>query len=217
MCVLSRFLHAARNGCLTSAWKQLWSYGLAPASPETVRKIQAKWLGGGAPLSSDFTLATPAQMADLLAEASLTSAVHHLAAGSMPDVFGWTHVTTQQLWAHPAFRTSVRDLLVLYGTGECGSLVADMLNLSKVVPLSKDSRSDQVRPIAVPTTMRKLYARCAVLRWKRVFALAVGPHQYGCMKPNGAAVCARQARCAAEARGDHHCFARTDIQTRSTP
>ena len=97
-------------------------------------------------------------MADLLAEASLTSAVHHLAAGTTPDVFA------QQLWAHLAFRTSVRDLLVLYGTGECGSLVADMLNLSRVVLLSKDSCSDRYGPLRSPTTMRKLYARCALLR-----------------------------------------------------
>ena len=206
-----RLLSAAKAGRMTSAWKQLWSYGLAPACPATVEKIQAKWLADGPPVDATFLPASPAQMADLLQDTVLNDSVRQLHTGSTLDVFGWTHEVVHQLWVTPGCRACTKELLTLYGTAECGTLVADMLNLSKVLPLNKDQHATQVRPLAVPTVLRKIYAKATVLRWKRAFALAAGPHQYGCMRSNGAAVCAREARCAAESRGDHTCFARTDI------
>ena len=37
------FLAVAKQGRLTSAWRRLWSYGIAPPGPDTILKLQSKW------------------------------------------------------------------------------------------------------------------------------------------------------------------------------
>ena len=70
-------------------------------------------------------------------------------------------------------------------------------------------REDGLRPIAIPSAFRKVYARVFVSRFRPQLRAAAGPHQFGAMTPDGArgVACPLRDHCASDAQ----LYMRTDI------
>ena len=98
------------------------------------------------------------------------------------------------LWECPAFQCTLSSLLSLYLTDSVGTLGTDLLNMSTVTPLRKSHDAPGVRPVAIPTVLRKLVAKAAVAHWREPLRKQASVHQYSALTPDGAAKCAKHAR-----------------------
>ena len=58
---------------------------------------------------------------------------------------------------------------VLYASGDLGDAGTDLFNSSLLIPLYKNSKGEAIRPIAVPTVFRKVYARTAIAEYRPHF------------------------------------------------
>ena len=208
-----RLMQAGRQGRLTSAWKQLFSYGVAAATPETEKMVRDKWLP--APLFPEDKRghhATPAVARDVLTDDNLHAASRKLNRGSATDALGWTHeswTATQQL---PHGAKLLRELLTLYSTGGLGQEGQDLFNASLVVPLYKNEAGTAVRPIAIPSVHRKVLAKTTVAAFHGELQAAAGPAQHAAMASNGTLRMAQRVQ--THLRREHRdcIYIRTDIQ-----
>ena len=158
-----RLLRAGKQGRIATAWRQLFSFGLAPANDKTQKLIEDKWLP--APLFPDQlrgTFLCPADAKDLLTDERLLQVSRTLQAGSSSDALGWTHESWRSILHLPHGRRLVREMLTLYACGEIGHEGEDLVNASLLIPLYKNHKADAVRPIAVPSVFRKAYARATL-------------------------------------------------------
>ena len=64
----------------------------------------------------------PRDVAEILADRHLNKAVLALKPGMAPDRFGWTTETWLALFQNPAVQPILKELLVQYATGQCGSI-----------------------------------------------------------------------------------------------
>ena len=206
-----RLLRAGRQGRVATAWRQLFSFGLAPANDTTQKLIESKWLP--APLFPDQlrgTFLSPADAKDLLTDERLLQVSRTLQAGSSTDALGWTHESWRSLLQLPHGRRLVREMLTLYACGEIGHEGEDLLNASLLIPLYKNNKADAVRPIAVPSVFRKAYSRASLARHRGALSEATGPHQYAAMTRDGARLIATHLRRHREA-SSNVVYLRTDI------
>ena len=104
----------------------------------------------------------------------------------------------------------VREMLTLYACGEIGHEGEDLLNASLLIPLYKNGKGDAVRPIAVPSVFRKVYARATLARHRNALSEATGPHQYAAMTKDGARLIASHLRRHQET-SSKDVYLRTDI------
>ena len=88
----NRLLQAGRQGRLTTAWKQLFSYGVAAANATTERLFLQKWLPAPLfPAEVPGRYLSAAESRDLLPEAAIQQAAKTLPKGSAMDSLGWSH------------------------------------------------------------------------------------------------------------------------------
>ena len=205
------FTHMARQGRLTSAWRRLWSYGLAPPSASTTAALKAKW---HPELERPVWAPPPACTATASAlhtDARLKRSLRELAHGTAADAHGWTAEAAQQLLRHPPVLQHARELLILYTTGDGGDVLVDLCNTSLLVPLNKNLESTDVRPIAIPGLWRKLASRNCVSAYKADLRQGAGPHQHSAMLPNGSTLMALKAQALVASQGSTLAVVRTDI------
>ena len=111
----------------------------------------------------------------------------------------------------PHGRQLQRELLTLYATGELGRKATDLLNSSLAIPLKKNTPGTSLRPIAVPTAFRKVYARVCVMKFRTELKEASGPFQYAAMQADGCRNIALALRHSRSVAGEDQVFLRTDI------
>ena len=132
-----KLMQAAKHGRLSSAWKQLFSYGLAPPTVETRATLESKWR----PPQTDYQLEgrflQPAEVAIFLDAAAVQRATRALKPGTAPDALGWTSESWKVLASRPELLPVFRELLLQYVTGHSGSVAQDLVNASRLVPLYK--------------------------------------------------------------------------------
>ena len=155
---------------------------------------------------------TPADAQDLLSPERLLKATQALPHGSATDALGWTHETWQMVHKLPHGRRLQRELLVLYSTGELGREATDLVNSSLAIPLRKNTAGTSLRPIAVPSAFRKVYARSCVARFRPDLHEASGPYQYAAMRADGCRHIATALRNCRSPDASPRLFLRTDIQ-----
>ena len=88
----SRLMRAGRQGRVATAWRQLFSFGLALSNDRTQKLIESKWIPS--PFFPDQLRGTylgPSDAKELLADDRLLQASRTLTSGSCTDALGWTH------------------------------------------------------------------------------------------------------------------------------
>ena len=181
-----RLLQAGKQGRLTTAWKQLFSFGVAGCNSDTVQKIRDKWIP--APLFPDTVQghhATAAMVREVLTDEAVRAASRKLNRGSAMDALGWSHEAWTLVFSQPHGRHLLQELLLLYCTGGLGHEGEDLFNASLVIPLYKDSRGEAIRPIAVPSVHRKVLAKTTVTAFRPELQRSAGSAQYAAMSSNG--------------------------------
>ena len=182
-----RLLQAAKQGRLTSAWRQLYSHGVAASNADTQAKLERKWLPApNFPTERRGHHMSLSDAQHILAPDSLLKAARALPQGSALDALGWSHEAWLCTYRTPRGRQLLRELLVLYATGEAGREATELINCCLAVPLHKDSEGVGLRPIAIPTVFRKTYAKVFVAKFRSELQDAAGPHQFSAMSRDGA-------------------------------
>ena len=205
------FTHMARQGRLTSAWRRLWSFGLAPASPATLASLRAKWHPQSTRPDWRSPAASPANAAAVHTDLRLRRSLREMAHGTAADAHGWTVEAAQGLLRHPPVLQHARELLLLYTTGDGGDTLVDLCNASLLVPLNKHLDSCDVRPIAIPGLWRKLASRNTVLAYRTELRAGAGPHQHSAMLPNGSTLMALKAQALVASQGSRLAVVRARI------
>ena len=208
-----RLMRAGQQGRVATAWRQLFSFGLAPSNDRTQKLIQDKWTPS--PLFPDQlrgTYMSPSDAKELLTDDRLIQASRTLTAGSCTDALGWTHEAWRTVLQLPHGKHLFRELLTLYSCGEVGHEGEDLINASLLIPLYKNSKGDAIRPIAVPSVFRKTYARATLAQHRPALSEATGPHQYAAMTKDGARLIASHLRHHQRATSAPTVYLRTDIQ-----
>ena len=203
-------MQAARHGRLSTAWRQLFSFGLAPPSVLTQDTLQAKWKLPHPDYQLEGRFLQPSEVNVFLDLAAVQQASRTLKPGTAPDALGWTSEAWKTLALRPELLPVFRELLLQYVTGHCGSYAQDLINVSRLIPLYKDGSGESLRPIAIPTVWRKVVGRSTVTYFKDVLRHAAGHFQYAAMTPDRGAKLAAATRWQAQSRPDH-VFVRTDI------
>ena len=135
-----RLLHAARQGRLTTAWRQLYSYGVAAPTESTQRLLEQKWLPvPHFPAERRGHHLTPADAHDLIQHPAILRASSTLPHVSSTDALGWTHETWQALYRQPHGQKLLLELQILYATGALGRDATDIFNSCLAIPLKKNT------------------------------------------------------------------------------
>ena len=208
-----RLMRAGRQGRVATAWRQLFSFGLALSNDRTQKLIADKWIPS--PLFPDQlrgTFLSPSDAKDLVTDDRLMQASRTLASGCCTDALGWTHEAWRAVLQLPHGKRLIRELLTLYACGEIGHEGEDLINSSLLIPLYKNSQGDTIRPIAVPTVFRKTYARATLAQHRPALCEACGPHQYAAMTKDGARLIATHLRCHQQRTSQPTVYIRTDIR-----
>ena len=133
------FTHMARQGRLTSAWRRLWSFGLAPPSPSTLASLRAKWHPELTRPDWRPPAASTATAAAIHTDIRLRRSLREMAHGTAADAHGWTAEAAQLLLRHPPVLQHARELLLLYTTGDggdCAMLPCLSLSINIWIPLT---------------------------------------------------------------------------------
>ena len=207
-----RLLHAAKQGRLTAAWRHLHSYGVAASNATTQNKLERKWIPAPA-FSAERRghYLAPSDAQHILNHADILKASQTLAAGAAVDALGWSHEAWQTTYRTPRGQQLFRELLILYATGETGREATDLINCSLAIPLYKDVTGESLRPIAIPSVFRKVYARIFVTRFRPQLRDAAGPHQFAAMTRDGARGIACTLRQHQTSDAPAQLYMRTDI------
>ena len=208
-----RLLQAGKQGRLTTAWKQLFSCGIAPANDATAALLRAKWLP--APLFPEELrgrYSTPGVAKAHLTEEAIQQACRKLTRGSAMDALGWSHEAWTKLHQLPHGKVLLQELLLLYCTGELGHDAEDLLNASLVVPLHKGASGTALRPTAVPTTHRKVFAKVVVSNFREPLQKAAGKEQHAAMCPQGTIRMAQKIQHHLRRGAGDTVYIRTDIR-----
>ena len=126
--------------------------------------------------------------------ASLRTALRTLGQGAAADVVGWHHENFMALSSEEPFLLVLMELLQSYCLQDLGTVALDTMNASLLLPLSKGSAAQGVRPLAIPTVFRKVLGKIMVQQWRRQLADHSSPHQFAALRSDGSHLCAREAR-----------------------
>ena len=183
---------------------------MAASNATTQAKLERKWIPAPA-FSAERRghYLAPSDARHILSQDALLKATRTLTQASAIDALGWSHEAWQTAYRGPKGQQLLRELLVLYATGEVGKEATDLINCCLAIPLYKDTAGEGLRPIAIPSVFRKVYARVFVSKFRPQLREAAGPHQFGAMSPDGARgiACALRDRCTSIAQ----LYMRTDI------
>eukprot|EP00971_Amphidinium_carterae_P306803 6097283-Amphidinium_carterae.1 len=194
-----RIAAAAKEGKIGTAWKQLWSYGVATPTAHTAEAVERKWAPQAEyPLPSPLPLASPDSVNNVLTPNRWKHALRKLKRGRAADAVGWTAEAFLAL-THSAELGQLLQRIMLYML--TGALPPEMLKLmsaSSLVALRKDAQTG-VRPIAVPAIWRKIASSMVVKHFKEVATTHMGNRQFGIYVANGSAAFATKVSELAEA------------------
>ena len=109
-------------------------------------------------------------------------------------------------------RILLQEILLLHCTGDLGHEAEDLFNASLVVPLHKDGTGTALRPIAIPTTHRKAFAKLIVSNFKGPLQAAAGPRQHAAMCPQGTVKMAQKIQQHLRQVAGEAVYIRTDIR-----
>ena len=199
----TRIATAVRQGSLTKAWKQLWSYGRAPrtydGAARTWHKLndimeQPPQEVPGA-LSSDEQLAARA----LITDASWKRVLQTFHSGKSPDGLGWS----QNVWAvccsNGVSAPAMRRLFTDMWTQPLHPLALQLTLTSKCLGLNKN-KDEAIRPLSIPTCWRRAQAILCVQLYRAQLISQVGSHQYGCGRDHGIVRMSREVSSCMEQR-----------------
>ena len=209
--IAHRISESARHGRFSAACKQLFSFGFASPTRLTEENLRAKWRPPDDSFLLEGRFLQPAESTIFLDSPHVRLASRSLKRETAPDALGWTTEAWTALVAREDVLPVLREILVQYTTGHCGSIAQDLVNLSRMTPLYKDATGNSIHPIAIPMVWRKLVGRAAVNHFRDVLQHAAGPFQFAAMTPDGSARMAASTRWRASSDPET-VFIRTDIQ-----
>eukprot|EP00971_Amphidinium_carterae_P004080 80984-Amphidinium_carterae.2 len=94
-----RILQTAQEGRVTTAWNQLFGYGLASPSPEVTAQVKAKWgnptMAG--PAVDHLPRPLPADLEQLYAPKRMLAVRQRLKHRACADAIGWTQCVMSQV------------------------------------------------------------------------------------------------------------------------
>eukprot|EP00971_Amphidinium_carterae_P007842 155282-Amphidinium_carterae.1 len=176
---------AAREGRIGPAWKQLWSYGVAPHSATTAEAVQRKWAPAPSTALPAITPCPPTETAEAVTAAKQwTQALRKLKKGTAADAAGWTTETFVALTAFPATSGHFRQLVKQQLLGSLREDEMRCMGAIHVLALNKNRQGD-IRPISVPSVWRKLLSSMIVAAHQDAATRFLGSRQHGIGTPNG--------------------------------
>eukprot|EP00971_Amphidinium_carterae_P018057 355968-Amphidinium_carterae.1 len=103
---------SAREGRIGPAWKQLWSYGIAPNTHETAEAVQHKWAPAPTTALPSITPLPPTEIAEAVSsQKQWLTAIRKLKKGTAADAAGWTTEAFGALAAFPVTSGHLRQLV----------------------------------------------------------------------------------------------------------
>eukprot|EP00971_Amphidinium_carterae_P077148 1524028-Amphidinium_carterae.3 len=194
-----RIANAAKEGKIGSAWKQLWSYGIATPDERTAEAVQRKWAPPAKyPLPSHLPLAPSEVVNSILTQNNWKHALHRLKGGRAADAVGWTSNVFQTLSTSAELDVLLRRIMHDMMAGTLPPDIMKLMTASRLVALRKDAR-DGVRPIAVPAIWRKVASSMIVEHHKDDVTVDLGRRQFSIYVANGGAAFATRVQELAEA------------------
>eukprot|EP00971_Amphidinium_carterae_P325311 6455515-Amphidinium_carterae.1 len=187
-----RIQQAAGHGRVGAAWRQLWSYGIAPSTEQTMTEIKAKWKtlpqDSCPEPTAPLMQITSARIASL---DKLHKASQRLKSGTAFDALGWCTESMHQILQAASAAVLIRHLVEQYLRDEMPTSVTDLVNIALIIPLNKNENGG-IRPISIPTVIRKLAATVCILEYSKQISQYVGASQHGAGMSSGAAVMAER-------------------------
>lgn len=179
-----KLAHAASAQLTGRMWRQLWSAGLAPPLPATTRALEQYWGHTQEPLAQAEGGCTPQEALDLTRDEEWQKAVAKLRPGTSPDANGWWPDTFRWASSRPELAPLMRQQFQAWLQGDMRDLIRQLLNTSQITALRKPNGG--IRPVAASTQHRKVLCTLILNAVTDDIRQAVGPHQFGIMKANGA-------------------------------
>eukprot|EP00971_Amphidinium_carterae_P348121 6490332-Amphidinium_carterae.1 len=187
-----RIQRAAGHGRVGAAWRQLWSYGVAPSTEHTMGEIKAKWRTMPQDSCPEQGAPLPQIASARIASAErLHKASQRLKTGTAFDALGWCTESMHQVLQAASAAACVRQITESYLRSELPSTATDLLNIALIIPLNKNDAGG-IRPISIPTVFRKLAATVSILEFATHISQYVGASQHGAGMSSGAAVMAER-------------------------
>ena len=186
-----RIAAAVKSGNVSSAWKQLWSHGVAAPVEETATVIQQLW-GVDNPFQPrpDGSPITAAASQLLINAGSVRKALLHFQPGKAADVLGWNQHTWAQI-AASTMQDHVRLMLDHLLRDRLPQSVTNLALALRLIPLHK-ATAGTLRPIAIPTVFRKTLSSICYERWVPQAKAFLGEDQHGVGVCQGTAMMAQK-------------------------
>eukprot|EP00971_Amphidinium_carterae_P344450 6484864-Amphidinium_carterae.5 len=186
------------------AWKRLWSCGVAQATDSTLAQLRVKWgykEHQPLPRAPDARTARTARHYMREYEERPGALRQHirrwgkmldaLNEGKALDANGWSRESFRAVAQHPRTMDVVQVLCARYLSDDLPPTVLKLFSTSATVALRKDTTTDAIRPIMIPTVFRKAIATLVVNEYCDRIQRACGVDQYGAKTRDGASSLAR--------------------------
>eukprot|EP00971_Amphidinium_carterae_P220627 4379930-Amphidinium_carterae.1 len=145
-----RILQAAQDGRVTTAWNQLFGYGLASPSAEVTSQVKQKWgnptMAG--PALDHLPRPLPSDLDQLYAPKRMQAVRQRLKHRACADAIGWTQSVMSQVLGREQMVPVIASHLRRYSMGLMGAHSSSILQSSLLIPLYKNAKGN-IRPIAV--------------------------------------------------------------------
>eukprot|EP00971_Amphidinium_carterae_P324265 6443968-Amphidinium_carterae.3 len=108
----------------------------------------------------------------------LHKASQRLKNGTALDAMGWCTESMHQMLQAASAAAASRKMLEAYLRGDLAALVTNLLNMALLIPLNKSDQGG-IRPISIPSVLRKLAASMCILEFATRITEYVGASQHG--------------------------------------
>ena len=173
-----------RNGEISRAGNLLTSSGLATTSLETFQRLQEKHPQRKNLISEELKHHKPTCSPVQVSLSLFISVLKNCPNGSSCGFNGWRFEHLKLLLDSDYTTSHLHFLCNSYLSGSVPDVVATTLAGAKLIALQKNV--NDVRPIAVGDSFRRLTAKLACHQLKKKISTFLAPHQYGVSTPGGA-------------------------------
>ena len=173
-----------RNGEISRAGNLLTSSGLATTSLETFQRLQEKHPQRKNLISEELKHHKPTCSPVQVSLSLFISVLKNCPNGSSCGFNGWRFEHLKLLLDSDYTTSHLHSLCNSYLSGSVPDVVATTLAGAKLIALQKNV--NDVRPIAVGDSFRRLTAKLACHQLKKKISTFLAPHQYGVSTPGGA-------------------------------
>ena len=203
------WLGEAVRGRAAQAWRKLRSWGCAPHTAEVRAQVEAKWTIQPQHTLPPWQIPRVEVLDALTSAARMARAQRHYQKTKASDALGWSPAVFRQLLGQPQGRKGLILALKAMWLHELSGLSLALSMVYRSIPLLKNGQG-QVRPIAMPTMVRKLQATLTCLHFQEIISDHVGVTQFGTQKSG----CARFGRWASlqKKRFVNHACVQLDLQ-----